>query len=570
LNAVPKIVPAEEQARAAAEVSDELLRRALDSATAAGRPVIAVLAEIAGLDSDALTVALGAKLKYPVLEGRELMDLAPAFELLAAGDCAKRGCVIVSRGREHLAVIADPFDTALRGFLELKVQAEFAWYLAAAGEITAFIARHEQGLKAMDVAALAATGDASAESDVENLSLATISSDSSPVVKLVHSTVYDALKAGASDIHLETRPGGLAVRYRVDGILVPIATLGGADLCEQVISRIKVMSELDIAERRVPQDGRFKLALQGRPIDFRVSVMPSVHGEDAVLRILDKQALTDELHGLKLDSLGFEEDVVRRLRRLAQLPYGMLLVTGPTGSGKTTTLYAAISETNTGHDKIVTIEDPVEYQLQGVLQIPVNEKKGLTFARGLRSILRHDPDKIMVGEIRDPETAQIAIQSALTGHLVFTTVHANNVFDVLGRFSHMQVDAYAFVSALNGILAQRLVRIVCENCAESMHPNSEFIVQSGLQLPAVAGWKFRHGRGCAHCRGTGYKGRVAVGELLILNDELREAIVLRAPARRLKELAQAGGSKLIRSAALDLVQRGATTLLEANRVTALA
>jgi general secretion pathway protein E len=413
-------------------------------------------------------------------------------------------------------------------------------------------------------------GEILVDSDIENLSLATISADSSPVVKLVHSTVYDALKAGASDIHLETRPGGLAVRYRVDGVLVHVATLGGPDLCEQVISRIKVMSELDIAERRVPQDGRFKLALKGRPIDFRVSIIPSVHGEDAVLRILDKQALTDELKGLSLAALGFDDDIVRRLRRLAQLPYGMLLVTGPTGSGKTTTLYAALSETNTGHDKIVTIEDPVEYQLQGVLQIPVNEKKGLTFARGLRSILRHDPDKIMVGEIRDPETAQIAIQSALTGHLVFTTVHANNVFDVLGRFSHMEVDAYAFVSALNGILAQRLVRVVCEQCAEPVQPSPDLIAQSGLLLPAVADWKFRSGRGCAHCRGTGYKGRKAIGELLVLNDELREAIVARAPARRLKELAIAGGSRLIRTAALDLVQHGLTTLLEANRVTALA
>jgi len=331
-----------------------------------------------------------------------------------------------------------------------------------------------------------------------------------------------------------------------------------------------VMSELDIAERRVPQDGRFRLALKGRPIDFRVSVMPSVHGEDAVLRILDKQALTDELQGLRLDALGFEAEVVRRLRRLSELPYGMLLVTGPTGSGKTTTLYAAISETNTGRDKIVTIEDPVEYQLSGVLQIPVNEKKGLTFARGLRSILRHDPDKIMVGEIRDPETAQIAIQSALTGHLVFTTVHANNVFDVLGRFAHMQADAYALVSALNGILAQRLVRVVCEQCAEPDHPSPEVLGQAGLRAPAVSGWRFRTGRGCAHCRGTGYRGRRAIGELLILDDELREAIVARAPARRLKELALAGGSKLLRSAALELVQQGATTLLEANRVTALA
>jgi general secretion pathway protein E len=386
----------------------------------------------------------------------------------------------------------------------------------------------------------------------------------------VNSTVYDALKAGASDIHFETGPGGLAVRYRVDGVLVHVATLGGAELCEQVISRIKVMSELDIAERRVPQDGRFRLALRGRPIDFRVSVMPSAHGEDAVLRILDKQALTDEMKGLRLDALGFEAGVVRRLRRLSELPYGMLLVTGPTGSGKTTTLYAAISETNTGRDKIVTIEDPVEYQLPGVLQIPVNEKKGLGFARGLRSILRHDPDKIMVGEIRDPETAQIAIQSALTGHLVFTTVHANNVFDVLGRFAHMQVDAYAFVSALNGILAQRLVRVVCERCAEPAQPSPEVIGQSGLQPAAVASWSFRTGRGCAHCRGTGYKGRRAIGELLVLDDDLREAIVARAPARRLKELALAGGSKLLRTAALELVQEGVTTLVEANRVTALA
>ena len=570
MNAVPKLPSGEPRRPDIPMLADESLRTALESAAGSGRPVIGVLAEIAGLDGESLALALGSKLGYPVIDPAELMELSPAFDLVGVADCARRGCVIVNRGAERLALIADPFDSALRGWLELKVQAEFSWYLASGADITAFIARHEQDLKAMDVAALAGVEATAPDSDIENLSLATINADASPVVKLVHSTVYDALKAGASDIHLETRPGGLAVRYRVDGVLVHVATLGGSDLCEQVISRIKVMSELDIAERRVPQDGRFKLALKGRPIDFRVSVMPSVHGEDAVLRILDKQALTDELHGLRLDALGFDEPMVRRLRRLSQLPYGMMLVTGPTGSGKTTTLYAAISETNTGQDKIVTIEDPVEYQLQGVLQIPVNEKKGLTFARGLRSILRHDPDKIMVGEIRDPETAQIAIQSALTGHLVFTTVHANNVFDVLGRFSHMQVDAYAFVSALNGILAQRLVRVICEQCSDKAYPTPDVLNQSGLTVPEVGGWSFRSGRGCGHCRGTGYKGRVAIGELLVLNDELREAIVSRAPARRLKELALAGGSKLIRTAALELVQRGETTLLEANRVTALA
>jgi general secretion pathway protein E len=570
MSAAPESLKLKPALPLAASLTDAQLRTALDVAVASRRPPLEVLVETTGLDGDELAQALGVALRYPVLDGPTLMALTPAFDVLGPAEAARRGCVIVNRGDERLAVISNPFDNSIRSWIELQVQVALTWYLAAPGEITAFLTKYEQDMRAMDVANMDTAGELIVDSDIENLSLATISADSSPVVKLVHSTVYDALKAGASDIHLETRPGGLAVRYRVDGVLVHVATLGGADLCEQVISRIKVMSELDIAERRVPQDGRFKLALKGRPIDFRVSIIPSVHGEDAVLRILDKQALTDELKGLSLDGLGFDDDVVKRLRRLAQLPYGMLLVTGPTGSGKTTTLYAALSETNTGHDKIVTIEDPVEYQLQGVLQIPVNEKKGLTFARGLRSILRHDPDKIMVGEIRDPETAQIAIQSALTGHLVFTTVHANNVFDVLGRFSHMEVDAYAFVSALNGILAQRLVRQVCEQCAEPVQPSPELIAQSGLLLPAVADWKFRSGRGCAHCRGTGYKGRKAIGELLVLNDELREAIVARAPARRLKELASANGSRLIRTAALDLVQHGLTTLLEANRVTALA
>jgi general secretion pathway protein E len=551
-------------------LTEDVLREALGCAAMSNRSPVEELAETSGLTGDDLARALGVALHYPVLDGATLMSLAPAFELLGPTEAAQRGCVIVRRNNEYLAVFGDPFRPNLRSWLELKVTQPFTWYLASPGEITAYLTKFEQDLRAMDVAQVGAAQEAPLTVDVENLSLATISADSSPVVKLVHSTVYDALKAGASDIHLETRPNGLAIRYRVDGVLVNVASFNGADLCEQVISRVKVMSELDIAERRVPQDGRFKVALKGRPIDFRVSVMPSVHGEDAVLRILDKQALTSELQGLRLDSLGFDEPVVRRLQRLAQLPYGMLLVTGPTGSGKTTTLYAAISETNTGQDKIVTIEDPVEYQLPGVLQIPVNERKGLTFARGLRSILRHDPDKIMVGEIRDPETAQIAIQSALTGHLVFTTVHANNVFDVLGRFAHMQVDSYAFVAALNGILAQRLVRVVCEQCALPVQPSAQLVAESGLTPALVSAWRFRAGRGCAHCRGTGYKGRRAIGELLVLNDELREAIVLRAPARRLKELALAGGSRLMRATALDLVERGQTTLMEANRVTALA
>ncbi|HZD19738.1 MAG TPA: GspE/PulE family protein, partial [Burkholderiales bacterium] len=354
----------------------------------------------------------------------------------------------------------------------------------------------------------------------------------------------------------------------IDGILSQVKLIQDPTQAEQAIARVKVLAELDITERRVPQDGRFKALERGRAVDFRVSIMPSIHGEDAVLRVLDKQSLYETTRQtLSLDSLGFDLQEVKRLRRLSHEPYGMLLVTGPTGSGKTTTLYAAITEINNGQDKIVTIEDPVEYQLPGVLQIPVNEKKGLSFARGLRSILRHDPDKIMVGEIRDPETANIAVQSALTGHLVFTTVHANNVFDVIGRFMHMNVDLYGFVSALNAILAQRLVRLVCPHCAEPEEPDAEALAESGLEAHAVKGWKFVTGRGCRECRGAGYKGRKAIAELMILNDELRELITSRAPVRQLREAAQRGGTRLLRDAAFEAVKNGETTLAEINRVT---
>jgi general secretion pathway protein E len=330
------------------------------------------------------------------------------------------------------------------------------------------------------------------------------------------------------------------------------------------------MSELDIAERRVPQDGRFKVSSQGHEVDFRVSIMPSSFGEDAVLRILDRRNLSDEMHGLRLDILGFDAESMARFRRLSNEPYGMVLVTGPTGSGKTTTLYAAISEINHGTDKIITIEDPVEYALPGILQIPVNEKKGLTFARGLRSILRHDPDKIMVGEIRDPETAQIAVQSALTGHLVFTTVHANNVFDVIGRFMHMGVDPYSFVSALNGVLAQRLVRLACVHCAEPTQPDAELLESSGISSEAAQEYRFMAGRGCGLCRGTGYKGRKAIAEMLHLNDEIRELIVAKEPIRKIKDAARRNGTRYLRESALNLVKNGETTLQEINRVTFVA
>ena len=408
------------------------------------------------------------------------------------------------------------------------------------------------------------------QSSIEDLSLKTINEGTSPVVRLVHSTLYDAHKSQASDIHLEMVVGALSIKYRIDGVLMSVGVIRGADLAEQVISRIKVMSELDIAERRVPQDGRFKVSIQGREVDFRVSIMPSIFGEDAVLRILDRQALSDHVDGLTLNHLGFSVSDIVTLRRLSSEPYGMLLVTGPTGSGKTTSLYAAISEVNKGNDKIITIEDPIEYQLAGVLQIPVNEKKGLTFARGLRSILRHDPDKIMVGEIRDAETAQIAIQAALTGHLVFTTVHANNVFDVIGRFSHMGVDPYSFVSALNGIAAQRLVRLLCPHCTEDERPTDEQIKEAGIGLEEASNFMFRTGKGCGQCRGSGYRGRNAIAEILILNDEIRELIVAQEPIRKIKEAARNNGTQFLREAALEMVKKGETSLEEANRVTIVA
>jgi general secretion pathway protein E len=475
-------------------------------------------------------------------------------------------CVVVRRvGEPLLLVVADPFDGALRDRVGARMLEPLRVAIAHRTDILACLHRYEEGSRALDsIASVAASSER--DEGVEEISLKNISGDISPVVRLVNSTLHDALKSGASDIHLESVPGGVTIRHRVDGVLTSVSSMQGIDLAEQVISRIKVMAELDIAERRVPQDGRFRVAYQGREIDLRVSIMPSIHGEDAVLRILDRRALSDQVSTLTLDRLGFEGYALDSLRWLAAQPYGMLLVTGPTGSGKTTTLYAALGEINTGEDKIITIEDPVEYQLAGVLQIPVNEKKGLTFARGLRSILRHDPDKVMVGEIRDGETAQIAVQAALTGHLVFTTVHANNVFDVLGRFSHMGVDPYSLVAALNGVVAQRLLRLNCPACAADVTPPADLQRRSGI--PEAMGWRFRAGPGCGACRGTGYKGRKAVAEVLLLDDTLREMIVGRESISRIKEAARAAGTRLLREVALDLVRNGETSLEEVNRVVA--
>jgi len=405
------------------------------------------------------------------------------------------------------------------------------------------------------------------EEGQEILSIDRITADTSPIIKLVDSTMFNAIQRRASDIHIETRENEVIIKYRIDGVLYQAMEPIDKRHHQTIISRIKVMSELDIAEKRIPQDGRFKLRLVGRTIDFRVSIMPSVHGEDCVIRILDKESMNKEFKNLRLDILGFDEEMMRKLRKFIREPYGMVLVTGPTGSGKTTTLYACLSEIQSSEDKIITIEDPVEYQLRGITQVPVNEKKGVTFARGLRSILRHDPDKVMVGEIRDEETAQIAIQSALTGHLVFTTVHANNVVDVIGRFLNMNVDLYNFVSALNCVLAQRLVRKICDHCRQPVKLAPQLMEESGLDTAMYSDFTFYEGRGCIECNGTGFHGRVAVSELLDLSDHIRELILDRRPASEIKRAAKEEGMTFLRESALEKVFRGVTTLREINKVT---
>ncbi len=405
------------------------------------------------------------------------------------------------------------------------------------------------------------------ENGDESLTVERLTSDISPVIKLIDSTIYTAIQRRASDIHIETQDDAVYVKYRIDGVLQPAMRPIAKQFHSSIISRIKVMAELDIAEKRVPQDGRFRLRMPGKTIDFRVSIMPSVYGEDAVIRILDKESISEQFTELRLDILGFPEAELKRFRKYIAEPYGMVLVTGPTGSGKTTTLYAALSEIKSSEDKIITIEDPVEYQLRGITQIPINEKKGLTFARGLRSILRHDPDKIMVGEIRDNETAQIAINSALTGHLVFTTVHANNVLDVLGRFLNMGVEAYQFVSALNCVLAQRLVRVICTHCKRPVRIGATLLAEAGLDPALEQTHTFYEGVGCIECSGTGYKGRMAICELLDLTDRIRELILEKRPTSEIKKAARDEGMRFLRESAIERVLLGVTTLREVNKVT---
>ncbi len=476
-----------------------------------------------------------------------------------------------AQGNALVIAVAEPSQVLLSDELPLLLGKKLILKVATPTQIGDLLKRTEQSQRVLDQATEAFTLTVVEEDEEAD---ATLSADSltresavSPVVRLVDTVIFTALERRASDIHIEARDIEVAVKYRIDGVLVHAMMPIAKDWLSTIISRIKVMSELDIAERRVPQDGRFRVRYKGRFVDFRVSIMPSIHGEDAVLRVLDKETLSEKFATLSLEVVGFSGEDMRKFRRYIREPYGMVLVTGPTGSGKTTTLYAAINEIKTDEDKIITIEDPVEYQVRGITQIPVNEKKGLTFARGLRSILRHDPDKIMVGEIRDNETAQIAIQSALTGHLVFTTVHANNVTDVIGRFINMGVEPYNFVSALNCILAQRLVRVVCVHCKKKVRYSREILSASGLDPEIWGQVEFVEGVGCLECSGTGFRGRSAISELLDLSDHIREMIISRRPTSEIKRVAREEGMTFLRDSALAKVREGVTTLKEINKVT---
>jgi type II secretory ATPase GspE/PulE/Tfp pilus assembly ATPase PilB-like protein len=472
-------------------------------------------------------------------------------------------------GQSLVIVVSDPTDLPMLDELGVLLATPLKVTVGTPSAIQAILKKSENSTRVLEEATESFQLQILREDDGadDSLTVDRLSADSSPVIRLVDTTLYSAIQRRASDIHIETQEDAVHVKYRIDGVLQPAMRPIDKRFHSTIISRVKVMAELDIAEKRVPQDGRFKLRMPGKTIDFRVSIMPSVHGEDAVIRILDKESISEQFHELRLDILGFPEDELRRFRKYIAEPYGMVLVTGPTGSGKTTTLYAALSEIKSIEDKIITIEDPVEYQLRGITQIPINEKKGLTFARGLRSILRHDPDKIMVGEIRDAETAQIAINSALTGHLVFTTVHANNVLDVLGRFLNMGVEAYQFVSALNCVLAQRLVRNICVHCKRKAVVSRAQLEESALDPSLEHSGLFYEGAGCMECGGTGYRGRTAICELLDLTDSIRELILSKRPTSEIKKAARDEGMRFLRESAVEQVLKGVTTLREINKVT---
>ena len=522
------------------------------------------------VEGEAQAIGLAERLGLPYVDVASIRVDPDLFRSIPVEWMLRYSFIPERRTEKSLTIIcADPADVVRLDELELLVGLPLKLKVGSRKAIADILQKSESSQRVLDEA----TEDfrlqlvSEDEEGEETLTIDRITQDASPIIKLVDSILFNAIQRRASDIHIETQENVVLIKYRIDGVLYQAMDPIDKRHHGTIISRIKVMSELDIAEKRIPQDGRFKLRVRGRTIDFRVSIMPTVHGEDAVIRILDKESANAEFKSLNLDVLGFDAETKKKLRKFIREPYGMVLVTGPTGSGKTTTLYACLSEIQSVEDKIVTIEDPVEYQLRGITQIPVNEKKGLTFARGLRSILRHDPDKIMVGEIRDEETAQIAVQSALTGHLVFTTVHANNVVDVIGRFLNMKVELYNFVSALNCVLAQRLVRKICTHCREAVEVSPQVLAEAGVDEELARGKTFYEGKGCLECDGTGFHGRMAIAELLDLSDRIRGLILERRPAAEIKKAAKEEGMGFLRDAALAKVFEGWTTLKEINKVT---
>jgi type IV pilus assembly protein PilB len=541
-------------------------------ATSTNSPVIPGIPDDSG-ERDAAR-KLAERYRCPFIDLKEQRIDPELFRSIPA-EMMFRYKFVPLEARENTLIVAmaDPSQLQLTDELSLLLGKRLQIKVATARQIDDLLKRTEQSQRVLDQATEGFTLQVVDDEDdsEENISMDKLTRDSgvSPVVRLVDTVIFTSLERRASDIHIETRNSEVVVKYRIDGVLQYAMQPLAKEWHATILSRIKVMSELDIAERRVPQDGRFRVRYKGRFVDFRVSIMPSVHGEDAVLRVLDKETLSEKFRNLTLDVTGLDEENKARFRRYIHEPYGMVLVTGPTGSGKTTTLYAAINEIKNDEDKIITIEDPVEYQVRGITQIPVNEKKGLTFARGLRSILRHDPDKIMVGEIRDMETAQIAINSALTGHLVFTTVHANNVTDVIGRFINMGVEPYSFVSALNCIMAQRLVRTICENCKKQVQYSADVLKESALDPDVWSKVAFYEGTGCLECSGSGYRGRSAITELLDLSDRIREMIINRRPTSEIKRAAREEGMLFLRDAGLSKIRAGVTTLREINKVTFL-
>ncbi|HJV64962.1 MAG TPA: GspE/PulE family protein [Geomonas sp.] len=552
------------------ELTPDQLAYALDRQQATGERLGAICLSDGLISETALAKALAEQFAMEYVDLKGFRPEESVFNSVAPDLMFRYHFIPLElRGDLLVVAIADPTAVVQLDEVSLLLERPLLFKIAEESEIASYLKRGEGTSRVLkevseDFMIQLVT---ETEKGEEVLSVENVTADTSPIIKLVNSTILDALTRRTSDIHIETTAEGVIIKYRIDGVLYRATDPIDSHFQGPLISRLKVMSELDISERRIPQDGRFKVRIAGKSIDFRVSIMPSAFGEDAVIRILDKESIASDLRGLTLETLGMAPHEIKRFRKMIREPYGMVLVTGPTGSGKTTTLYGALTEIHTGLEKIITIEDPVEYVLSGITQIPVNEKKGLTFARGLRSILRHDPDKIMVGEIRDSETAQIAVQSALTGHLVFTTVHANNVFDVIGRFTHMGIDPYNFVACLNCVMAQRLVRKICPSCKRPVQISETDLRESAIDVERAQGVTFYEAVGCDDCNGTGYRGRSAIVELLDLNDEIRELIITKAPIAALKKAAKEAGTSFLRESAVAKVLAGETTLKEINRVT---